>query len=364
MSAETSEWLNQNTLIGLTDQRGHAWHYRASAQGAEPNHYPSFVPVDDVERRLFSWAPGERKVAIVLKGIHEGAVTKFRQADGSIWSVVEVPDRKAITRDDTEDVLGVFKDGYTPHDYRETLLDSVGLIISEAKGDLGIGSAGLLRNGGQAWVQVQVPETVKVGGVDLLPYLTAATSLDGSMASTYFVGADVVVCDNTLSAAVLSAKNRIKLRHSRYSKLRLGDARHELEIMFAAAEDMIVAIDRLQNTEVTDEQFASVRQALDPRPVDVPEASTAPARWEARQDKLITLWKDDPRVTPWKNTAWGTLMAFNTYGQHEQIFRKTKQTGHRAERNMVKAIEGKLESEDQRVMAALSEVLDRQLVLS
>jgi phage/plasmid-like protein (TIGR03299 family) len=363
MSAETSQWLNRYTLIGLTEQRGTAWHYRMSDQGDEPNHYEGFVPVEDVERRLFSWEPGERSVAVVLKGLRDDALTTFVGSDGSVYSVVDMPDRKAITRDDTEDVLGVFKEGYTPHNYNDALLDNVGKILSTANGDLGIGSAGLLRNGGQAWVQVQVPQTIEVGGTLLLPYLTAATSLDGSMATTYLVGTDVVVCDNTLSAATVSARNKIKLKHSRYSTLKLGEARDELEILFAATDDMIEAIDRLQNITVTDEQFAKLREQLDPRP----GADSSPAvetRWDNRQEKLIRLWRSDERVTPWKNTAWGTLMAFNTYGQHIQSIRKTKLTGHRAERNMVANIQGKLESDDQRVLKALSSILDQQLVLA
>jgi phage/plasmid-like protein (TIGR03299 family) len=209
---------------------------------------------------------------------------------------------------------------------------------------------------------VQVPKTIEVGGTLLLPYLTAATSLDGSMATTYLVGTDVVVCDNTLSAATVSARNKIKLKHSRYSTLKLGEARDELEILFAATDDMIEAIDRLQNITVTDEQFAKLREQLDPRP----GSDSSPAvetRWDNRQEKLIRLWRSDERVTPWKNTAWGTLMAFNTYGQHIQSLRKTKLTGHRAERNMVANIQGKLESDDQRVLKALSSILDQQLVL-
>ena len=48
MSQETVNWLNTMTLIGFTDQRGHAWHYRASAQSDEPNHYAAAIPVEDV----------------------------------------------------------------------------------------------------------------------------------------------------------------------------------------------------------------------------------------------------------------------------------------------------------------------------
>jgi hypothetical protein len=39
VSAETTEWLNKNVLVGFTKQRGNAWHYRMAEQGDEPNHY-------------------------------------------------------------------------------------------------------------------------------------------------------------------------------------------------------------------------------------------------------------------------------------------------------------------------------------
>jgi len=56
MSKEALKWLNTQTLIGFTEKRGNAWHYRVDLQSAEPNHYPGPVPVEDV-RRPFSWEP-------------------------------------------------------------------------------------------------------------------------------------------------------------------------------------------------------------------------------------------------------------------------------------------------------------------
>jgi hypothetical protein len=66
MSKETLQHLNANTLIGFTDKRGHAWHYRADEQGAEPNHYPGAIPLEDVQRRLFGWTAQSRRVAVEL----------------------------------------------------------------------------------------------------------------------------------------------------------------------------------------------------------------------------------------------------------------------------------------------------------
>lgn len=50
MSRETIHHLNTQVLVGFTDQRGTAWHYRRDEQGDEPNHYPAAIPVEDVRR--------------------------------------------------------------------------------------------------------------------------------------------------------------------------------------------------------------------------------------------------------------------------------------------------------------------------
>src|SRR5438128_1807604 len=106
MSAETSVWLNHNTLIGFTDKRGHAWHYRASDQGSEPNHYPNAIPIEDVQRRLFSWTAQPRPLYVETPDC----------------GLVMVEGKQAITCSDTGHVLGIFSDGYTVHQYQEWLL--------------------------------------------------------------------------------------------------------------------------------------------------------------------------------------------------------------------------------------------------
>ena len=45
MSTETIEWLNQNVLVGFTEKRGEAWHYRAGSQNGETNHYKGAIPL-------------------------------------------------------------------------------------------------------------------------------------------------------------------------------------------------------------------------------------------------------------------------------------------------------------------------------
>ncbi len=94
MSKETLQHLNTNTLIGNTENRGHAWHYRAEEQGDETNHYPGPIPVADVERRLFNWEAESRRLAVEVPTA--GDTTTHLSVDGEPvrWAVVE--DKQAI----------------------------------------------------------------------------------------------------------------------------------------------------------------------------------------------------------------------------------------------------------------------------
>src|SRR4051812_32600338 len=187
MSAESLQTLNTDTLIGFTDKRGTAWHYRADLQSDESNHYPGAIPVADVERRLFNWSAVE------------GDITATALTPEGVLQTKD-PDRKAIMRSDTGAILGVFKSGYAVHQYREWLLGTVSTILDE---NLSIGSGGLLKGGAVAFVSVEVPDTITTPeGVAFRPNLLACTSHDGSLATTYKRVVTNVVCDNTMAAGL------------------------------------------------------------------------------------------------------------------------------------------------------------------
>ena len=168
MSAETSIWLNTKTLIGHTLKRGNAWHYRSEQQGDESNHYEGAIPVEDVRRRLFNWQAVEGTV--VSEVITEDGVDTYRDVNRKTI----IRPKGAFGEDDNGGILGVFKSGYQIHQFDEWLLTQVAAILDA---DLGIGSAGLLRAGAMAWVQVEMPESIVTpSGVEFRPNLLAATS--------------------------------------------------------------------------------------------------------------------------------------------------------------------------------------------
>jgi phage/plasmid-like protein (TIGR03299 family) len=344
MSAETATWLNTNTLIGFTAVRGNAWHYREELQGEQSNHYEGAIPVQDVRDRLFYWKPVEGDVQ-----------TTYVTADGV--TTITDPTRKTIIRPGVG-VLYVPKKSFTIHDYDTWLIRTNEQITDSATGadkdSLQISSAGLLKQGAVAWVQFELPETVKTPeGVDFRPFLSAATSLDGSLSSTFTTGAQVIVCDNTLSAALgdVNAK-QIKIRHSRNSLGRIDEAREALGLVVETSETFSAQVKALCEIKVSDKAWAEFLKVH----VGVPAADASPRsktitrnKWEA----LRALYNNDNRVSPWKGTAFGVVQAVNTYTHHVATVRGASL----AERNAERAITGKVDALDASTLETLQKVL-------
>jgi len=226
MSKESLQWLNTNTLIGCTDKRGTAWHWRAQEQGEQSNHYPGAIPVTDVQDRLFGWQAESRRLAVELPA----AVVDATHWQGGLprrWAVVA--DRQAICRSDDDTLMGIFGAGYTRHQYPEWLLTTVADLLDD---DLVISSAGLLRGGAIAWVEVSMPDTITTPeGVAFRPNLLATTSFDGSIATTYKRTVTDTVCDNTRELALSERGQEVKVKHSRNSHAQLAPARQALAMV-------------------------------------------------------------------------------------------------------------------------------------
>lgn len=340
MSAETTKWLNTMTLIGNVLKRGKAWHWRESEQDGETNHYDNFVPVEDVRRRLFDWSAVETPVFV-------------KNDDGNY---VEIDDRKAVMHDKTKKVFGVFSNRFTIHQYDEALLKNLEQIIDTK--ELGIDSAGLLQEGGKAWVQISVPENVTTkDGFAFRPTLLASSSHNGTLATTYRRVMQAVVCDNTLEMAMSESTNVVKFRH-KGSAMRDGNiasVRDALEIIYQTSDEMVAELDALTAWAVTDNQFTELVKQMYPITIglgdsDQPSKKSVTMQTNKR-DALESLWKSDERVVNWKNTALGVVQAFTTFNQHV-----AGTDAKRVGRNYNKLVNGQQATEDALVLTRLKEL--------
>jgi phage/plasmid-like protein (TIGR03299 family) len=353
MSRETLQYLNTNTLIGYTAVRGPAWSYRAELQGDESNHYDGAVPIGDVLRRLFFWkpivTPVQTTATLTQLGITDVARANGMNEQGEPTLTWTDPARTHVVRPDTREIFGTYK-GFEIHDYEEWLLQNVSTILGDT---LNVGSAGLLRGGAVAWVQIEAPETlVTPEGVTYRPNLLAVTSLDGSISTTYKPTVTNVVCDNTMAAGLAEKTATVKIKHSKYSKLRVGEVRSALGVIETIADNFAAEVKALCETTVTDKQWDQFLELL----VPIPEGASGRATTMGTQkrDQLNQLWNNDDRVSPWRGNGWGVVQAVNTWEHH---VKGTRGETSRGERNMAAAVTGATDKMDASAVKLLDQVL-------
>jgi phage/plasmid-like protein (TIGR03299 family) len=370
MSKETLEWLNVMTLVGdtevdraydsWTNAQGQAWHYRAALQGDEPNHYPGAIPVEDVERRLFGWDPisVSPMVASYVSMTEEGVET-VTVTDGDRQMIVRP--RGALGPEDPGAILGVFKAGYKVHSFREWLIRNVQSILDDR---IHVSSAGLLRQGAQAWVSVSVPETITTPeGVEFRPVLTGATSLDGSLATGYSRSVLMPICDNSLAIVRADKSQTIKFKHTTNSLNRIGEARETLAVSFAAeaidetAQAFASEVAQLTNTTVSDAQWSAF---LDAHELTTLTDAKGAAKQKAsrthamnRRAEFEQLYRYDDRCKTWQGTAFGVLQTVNTHAQHVRTVRGMS----RPLRNADLMVTGGVDKLDGDTLAVLDRVL-------
>jgi len=271
------------------------------------------------------------------------------------WAVL--PDRQAICRSDDHTVLGIFGPGYTRHQYNEWLLTTVADLLDD---DLAISSAGLLRGGAIAWVEVSMPDTITTPeGVAFRPNLLATTSFDGSIATTCKRTVTDTVCDNTRELALSESGQEVKVKHSRNSHAQLGPARQALAMVHTLADDFAAEVARLCQVKVTPSQWKAFLDAHIPRvhtTTGLPLTGRSQTMADTKRDSLTTLYASDPQVSPWAGTAHGVLQTINTYEHHAGVVR-----GERAERNGLKTINGDFGRLDRTTWKTLNAILEQPL---
>lgn len=338
MSKESYYTLNNDVLVGLVAKRGKAWHFDEAYQGEESNHYDGPIPIEDVRRRIFNWR--------ALSGPVSSTVCL---PDGTELTVTD-SQRQAIIRPDTKTILGVFKDSYEMHQYDEWLLTEVANILDD---ELVIGSAGLLEDGGVAFVQVEMPENIYDGesGETFRPFLLACTSLNGKLSTTFKAVMCRVVCDNTCEIALSEKGSQVKIKHSKYSRPKIANVREALGILNKATDDFQAEMRSLIETPVSGKVFISWLDAMNPIPETEGRAKTVA---ETKRDLLLNLYTNDARVSPWSGTAWGVVQLANTFAQHVA---PVNSGTNRLQKNIFATATGKLFDADRSALVTLQSVL-------
>lgn len=301
-----------------------------------------------MQRRLFDWVAESRPIAVQVP-VETGYGTELNSLGGGSWKII--PGRQAVVRSDTNAVMGIFAAGYERHQYEEWLLRTVANLLDE---DLSISSAGLLKGGAIAWVEVGVPYAIDTPeGVTFRPNLLATTSFDGSIATTFKRTITATVCDNTRDLALSEAGAQVKVKHSKNSKLKLMEAREALDVIHTTSDAFAAEVAALCRISVSDKEWAQFVDRLVPN--DNALTGRALTMAQNKRESLKSLYDLDDRVAPWAGTAFGVVQAVNTYEHHERTVRGAA----RADRNMLRTVSGEFAKLDRESWKMLEGVLAR-----
>lgn len=326
MSKETFQSLAQNTIQGYGVR---PWHFR---EGVSPEPYADAVPeqvVADLFPRIIE-VPVAHQTPVVMD---ENGVS------GGEW--VTSPDHKSLLRDDTNAMLAIVGESYTPHQYEETLL-GMGLPIA---------SAGLLKEGRHAWVQYGTADTVVTqDNVEFVTKLLAVTSADASLSTQFRYVTTLAVCDNTLSMALQEGSDTaMKVRHTRFSVARVEQVRKAFGLIGDVAEIVESNVTEQIQTTVTDAQIALLLDTMLPATAAGSEVTgraktIASNKRDAIYGRLNGMWSD------YRNTKFGVLQAIDTATRWD--FRTTD-----AEKALTKTIAGDFDTAYAQGAASLDLVL-------
>ena len=162
------------------------------------------------------------KDAIRLAGLE----WKVEQKEMFLADGTKVPDAFANVRDDNNKVLGIVGNRYSIVQNTEAFSFTDSLVGEGCQYE----TAGSLREGKQIWLLAHLPEAIQIAGDDVMPYLCFTNTHDGTGSVRVFTTGIRVVCNNTLSQALSTAKRTWSVRHTGNIEDKLAEATETLNL--------------------------------------------------------------------------------------------------------------------------------------
>lgn len=192
--------------------------------------------------------------------------------------------------------------------------------LADACRDFGvtIESAGALGNGARTWMLAKLPEAIEVTPGDCVNgYFLIVNGHDGSTAYGARPTPIRVVCQNTLSAALGSGVDMIRIRHTRNADQRLAEAKRLIERMLGAMRETGDTFRTLADRRMTPADVAAYVAEVLPAPADEPISDTLKAR---RKNVAALVWcgkgADLAGSDSYGSTAWAAYNAVCEYFDH------------------------------------------------
>ncbi|WP_416968225.1 DUF932 domain-containing protein [Streptomyces sp. 4F14] len=178
-------------------------------------------------------------------------------------------------------------------------------------------SAGALRGGRKVFVTMRMPHSIVIdrGGLDdeIVLYLAAINSHDGTSAAESVVTPWRIACGNTERFASRDAVHRWGIRHTKSGLTTLDEARRTLGLTLAYANAFEAEENHLVRTDLLIDEFHDLIDSLWTVDEDATDAAKTSAR--ARHDHLDGMFRD--RARRLGRTAYAAERTVTDYLDHD-----------------------------------------------
>lgn len=228
----------------------------------------------------------------------------------------EIENYQANVRNSDGAVLGIVTNKYDivqnedAFDFTDSLIDT-GYVRYE--------TAGSLNGGKTVWLLAKLPED-KILGDSIDKYLVFMNSHDGKGAVKCFCTPVRVVCQNTLSMALESAKRSWSFKHMGDLNSKLEEAKQTLFMADKYIENLKKEAEVLAKKKISDTDIHTVIKTLFPITPEMSERQQNSIKYN--KEALLKCF-DAPDLANFKNTAWGAINALSDFVSHTDPLRIT-----------------------------------------
>jgi phage/plasmid-like protein (TIGR03299 family) len=159
---------------------------------------------------------------------------------------IVIPDKKAIVREDTNQVLDVMGDGYYPYQNHE-LMELLYQVSN--KTGLEVHRGGSFKDGARVYVQLK-SEDLKLGNDRIEGFLTGINSFDGSTSLAFGHSNVTISCQNKFFSAFRQVQN--KIRHTKSMSIRIDEICKRLDVVLEEEQSIYRHIVELSETTFDD----------------------------------------------------------------------------------------------------------------
>jgi len=244
---------------------------------------------------------------------------KVKQENVFLADGREIEGARANVRDSDNSVLGIVSDKYKIVQNEEafSFMDS---IIGEGDVEVTYESAGSLNYGKKIWLLAHLPAK-KILDDEIVPYIVFTNSHDGTSAIQVAMTPTRVVCQNTLTLALNSAKRTWSVRHMGNIEAKKHEAIATLNLASKYMDRMNLTAEEYQQKIVTTEMLNDIIQLV--FPIDPLDSERKERNVTALRNTFFDIYSTTEDIKKFSGSAWGVYNAFADMASHMKSQRKS-----------------------------------------